>query len=445
MDGTAYGSLVNRVDVLARPEHGEDISTSAQATVEAYSSGIKATKAAGETNGLPGSSVNFTMVIANAGATEICEISAEDILPEGLLYLSDDHGGVLTEEDRVTWEDLGCLKSGEKIQIQMMTTITGTAFGELENKFVAEGTPVGSDERVSSEAYANVTAVPSPFIISKTADKSTYRPGEEMTYTITICNPLEFVPLEDVVVKDVFDNSLVRVIATYPEPGSDGQWHFAQILNKSCETITVVAVYPQSNITFDDKQNISGKGFVNVHNDLTTGMASMSVTNCVYATARVGSQSWSRQSCASVELKEIGTDLQIREHGSGMFRTDESTRLLSDNRSIISQKSVSATYAPVGFQLPNDRKLNYSSKWAEDTRGKNYVTGSSMHETYRHATNIDRDTYIKMDENGSEMRVDSSFNGTASIGFVKRSSLEAGPKDKPIRGSGGLQRPVPAE
>ena len=432
MDGTAYGSLVNRVDVLARPEHGEEISSSAIATVEAYSSGIKATKAAGETDGLPGSSVNFTMVISNAGDSEICEISAEDILPEGLLYLSDDHGGVLTEEDRVTWEDLGCLKSGDKIEIQMLASITGTAFGELENKFVAEGTPVGSDERVSSEAYANVTAVPSPFIISKTADKSTYRPGEEMTYTITICNPLEFVPLEDVVVKDVFDNSLVRVIATYPEPGSDGQWHFAQILNKSCETITVVAVYPQSNITFDDKQNISGKGFVNVHNDLTTGMASMSVTNCVYATARVGSQSWSRQSCASVELKEIGTDLQIREHGSGLFRTDESTRLLSDNRSIISQKSVSATYAPVGFQLPNDRRLNYSSKWTEDTRGKNYVTGSSMHETYRHATNIDRDTYIKMDENGSEMRVDSSFNGTASIGFVKRSSLEAGPKDKPL-------------
>ena len=188
---------------------------------------------------------------------------------------------------------------------------------------------------------------------------------------------------------------------------------------KSCETITVVA------------QNISGKGFVNVHNDLTTGMASISVTNCVYATAIVGGQSWSRQTCASVEIKEIGTNLQIREHGSGLFRTDESTRLPSSNRSIVSHKSVSASYSPTDIQLPNDRKLNYSSKWAEETRGKNYVTGSSMHEAYRHATNIDRDTYIKMDENGSEMKVDSSFNGTASIGFVKRSGQD-GPKDKAL-------------
>ena len=431
MDGTVYGSLVNRVDVVGRPEHGEDISASSMAVVEGYSSGIGAVKTAGETDGLPGSTVNFTLVVANVGATEICNITAEDLLPEGLRYMSDEHQGKLNEEGRVIWEDLGCLKPGEKVQIEMIASITGTDFGELENRFLAEGTPVGSNERVKCEARANVTAVPSPFIITKTADKPVYRPGEEMTYTITICNPLDYFPLKDVVVKDVFDNSKVRVVASYPEPGSDGQWHFAQILNKSCETITVVAVYPQSNITFDKSQNVSGRGFVNVHSDLTTGMASMAVTNCVYATARVGSQTWSRQSCASVEIREIGTDLQVREHGSGLYRSDESTRLLSLNRSIISRQSTSALYAPEAFQLPNDRKLNYSSQWAEKTRGKNYVTGASMHEAYRHATDIDRETYIRMDENGSQMRLDSRFNGTASIGFSKRSAQE-GAGTKPI-------------
>lgn len=98
--------------------------------------------------------------------------------------------------------------------------------------------------------------------------------------------------------------------------------------------------------------------------------------------------------------------------------------MLSSNRSIISRQSTSALYAPEAFQLPNDRKLNYSSQWAEKTQGKNYVTGASMHETYRHATDIDRETYIKMDENGSQMRLDSRFNGTASIGFSKRSVQE---------------------
>ena len=229
IDGTVYGSLVNRVDVVGRPEHGEDISSSDMATVEAFSSSINITKTAGETEGLPGSAVNFTLAIANNGAIEICDIYAEDILPEGLQYLSDDHGGELVEENRVIWEDMGCLKPGEKIQIELMVSITGTAFGELDNKFIAKGTPVSSNEQVNGEAHANVIAVPSPFIITKTADKPTYRPGEEMTYTITICNPLEFVPLEDVVVKDVFDSSLAKVVASYPEPGSDGLWHFASI------------------------------------------------------------------------------------------------------------------------------------------------------------------------------------------------------------------------
>jgi hypothetical protein len=54
-----------------------------------------------------------------------------------------------------------------------------------------------------------------------------------------------------------------------------------------------------------------------------------------------------------------------------------------------------------------------------------------MHEAYRYATSLDRDSYVKMDENGSEMKVDSSFDGTASIGFVKKSRPEDGPKKKP--------------
>lgn len=114
MDGTVYGSLVNRVDVVGRPEHGEDISASSMAVVEGYSSGIGAIKTAGETDGLPGSTVNFTLVVANVGATEICNITAEDLLPEGLQYMSDEHQGELNEEGRVIWEDLGCLKPGRR-------------------------------------------------------------------------------------------------------------------------------------------------------------------------------------------------------------------------------------------------------------------------------------------------------------------------------------------
>ena len=149
-------------------------------------------------------------------------------------------------------------------------------------------------------------------------------------------------------------------------------------------------------------------------------------------TAKVGPESWSRQKCLSVAIRDIGTKLETREHGSGNYVTDETTRMVTKNRSIVSQKSVSAVYHPTDFQLPNNKGLNFSSKWTEEVRGKNSVTGATMHEAYRYANSLDRNSYIKMDENGSEMNVESSFDGMGSIGFVKKSSPEDGPKVKPV-------------
>ncbi len=432
INGTALEQVTNEVNATAVPEFGEDVSAHDSANVLIQNAVINVTKNASQIDGVPGSIINYTVVINNTGSAELCQVSSMDVLPDGLQYEEDDHGGVLTESNKVVWDNLGCLLPGEEIEIQLKASITGTVLGNLDNTVTAQGIPRGSSEIVKNEAHVVVDAKPAPFIITKTSDKSTYRPGEEITYTITVCNPLEYISLEDVVVKDVFQNPGIRIVSSYPEPSEDGQWYFAEIPPKSCVTIKIVATYPKSNMSFDAMQSISGKGFVNVHNDLSTAVPSFLVTNCVYVTARVGSESWSRQTCVSVTIKEIGTELETREHGSGDFRTDEKTRMATENRSIESSKSVSAIYSPITFQLPNSRNLNYSSKWTEDSRGKNFVTGASMHETYRDATSLDRNSYLKLDENGSEMNIDSRFSGTGSIGFFKMPSPEAGSKEKPI-------------
>ena len=143
-------------------------------------------------------------------------------------------------------------------------------------------------------------------------------------------------------------------------------------------------------------------------------------------------ESWPRSTCASVAIQAKGTELETREHGSGDYSSEEKTNLKWENKSIESQKSVSASYSPTTFQLPGNNALNYTSKWTEESRAKNHITGAVMHETYRYATNLDRDSYIKMDENGSKMMVDASFTGKGSIGFFKKASPEDGPKKKPI-------------
>jgi len=105
------------------------------------------------------------------------------------------------------------MHSGKSIKIIVETEVVGTIIGVLDNVVDVEGTPSCPDTRkdlvilqsdptmhpcgdpVTDRAEALVYVEPVPYIISKTSDKSSYRPGEEMTYTITICNIMDYVPL----------------------------------------------------------------------------------------------------------------------------------------------------------------------------------------------------------------------------------------------------------
>jgi hypothetical protein len=105
------------------------------------------------------------------------------------------------------------------------------------------------------------------------------------------------------------------------------------------------------------EQSISGKGFVNVHNDVSTSIEPYDIKNCVYVTATVATETWNLSTCTSVTIQDLGTELDTREHGSGGYATEEKTRLVWENRSIESHKS--------------------------------------------YADRVDRNTTVKMDENGS--------------------------------------------
>ncbi len=218
-------TLLNTVTVEGKPKNGgTNVTATANAPVTAKSASINITKTASPTEGTPGTKINFTIVVTNNGLADLCNVSMVDILPDGLEYLGDDHGGNLTKPYRVDWPDLGCLNSGDSITIMMQAEIDGTVMGDLENVVEVTAVPRGGGDVVRSKAKASVEAKAVPFFITKTSDKKTYRPGEEITYTITVCNFMEFLPLEDVIVKDVFQNP-VEIVASYPEPSEDGLWY----------------------------------------------------------------------------------------------------------------------------------------------------------------------------------------------------------------------------
>jgi uncharacterized repeat protein (TIGR01451 family) len=435
--GTVLVTMTNRIDITAQTEYGEELKGHDTADVILERASITVTKDAYPDFGLPGTVIEFPIVVKNDGTIALVKVSAIDTLPEGLDYLEDDHGGVLISPGVIQWSDLeviagiASLPPGGEIKINLKTVVTSKIVGDLDNVVYASGVPVGGGEPVEHKAEAKVSV--KWFGVSKTSDKKVYRPGEEITYTITVCNQRGMMPLEDVIVKDVFKNpGQVEIVATYPETSEDGLWHIGNIGPGTCEDIIVVARTPKVRTTFDLEQSVKGKGFVNVNNDLSTAVGPYAVENCVYVEARIGDTKLVNSTCAGVTIDDTGTQLQTREHGSGDYDSEEMTNLKWENRSIKSLKNVSASYAPTTFELPGNKAINYDSKWTEESRAKNHITGSVMHETYRYATDVNRDSYVKMDENGSRMVVDASFTGKGSIGFFKKATPDAKPKVKPI-------------
>ncbi len=440
IDGTSPEKvLTNKIDVTGTPEYGGDRYASATADVRMLNASINVTQSPDPDEGIPGTKIRFTIVVTNTGESDLLITELHDLVPDGLMYLSDDHNGTYVDPNQVFWRGLGILRSGESITILMDTEIVGTIMGELDNPVDVIAVPIDGGDPVMDDCKGIVNAKPVPYEVTKTSDKSSYKPGEEITYTITVCNRMKYIEMTDVLVKDVFKD-LVEIVAYYPEQQADGTWYFDAIPGTgvdgnnpdSCKVITIIARVPKDNRTFDLEQSVSGTGFVNVHNDLSTSISPYEIENCVYVTAKVATETWNRSTCTSVTVEDKGTELDTREHGSGEYASEEKAKLIWENKSLRSYKNVSADYSPTTFELPGSRGINYSSKWTEESRAKNYITGTTMHESYRYADSVDRNTYVNMDENGSEMKIDASFVGKGSISFYKKSSADDGPKIKPV-------------
>jgi uncharacterized repeat protein (TIGR01451 family) len=442
IDTIAVDKLWNNVLLTGVTQNGKEVTGQGRASVSVGRASISVAKDAIPSSGLPGDIIEFPIIVKNDGNIGLIKVTAKDILPAGLDYLEDDHGGELISPGVVQWKNLevfekiSFLPPDGEIKIILKAIVRNTVVGDLANIVIVSGSPINGGDPVESKDEADVGV--KWFPLSKTSDKKVYRPGEEITFTITVCNiPGSLLPLKEVIVKDVFQNpGMVEIVASYPESSEDGLWYIDSIQPGGCEKIIIVARTPKIKTTFDLEQSVKGTGFVNVNNDLSTAVGPYSVDNCVYVSGYLGEGDFkvkvTNSTCTGVTIQDIGTQLQTKEHGSGDYSSEEISHLKWENRSIESLKNVSTSYYPTIFALPSDSGINYNSKWTEETRAKNHITGAVMHETYRYATDIDRDSYVKIDENGSRMVIDSSFTGKGSIGFFKKASPAAKPKEKPI-------------
>jgi len=422
INGSAFGNLMNLVEVVGKPEHGDNVTDADSENVTALMAAIDVEKSVENPVARNGTRVNFTIFVNNTGDADLDPVVVTDRLPSCFEYDSStpngsESGGV------VTW-NLGRLNKSDSRSISLIALVNCHEAGVETNLVEVVGKPEHGNN-VTDNDTADVTTI-YDLNVTKTPDKDTVRRGEEITYTIRVCN--EGADAYNVLIRDVFDRQVEFVSISYSwidmaapriEEIGEGVVLVDMIPSGGCIEIVFTVRVPKQELKFGMDQGVSGTGFVNVKNDYSTTLEPYVITNRVDVTLNGTAEVFWDDAKVSV-LGEPGTELSTREHGSGSYESEELVRLISENKSISMDKDVEATFGTTTLGLYNNRTLNYSSRWTEEARAKNRITGASMSESYRYATRIDRESSLDVDKNGSTLTIDSEFEGVGHIGFLKK-------------------------
>lgn len=262
--------------------------------------------------------------------------------------------------------------------------------------------------------------------LTKTTLNTSVKRGQEIVYTIEVCNdgPL---PLTNVTLWDILPNS-VELVSVDPEPDSNFYWHIGKLVPGQHFVVHLTVRVKKYDIHYDMTGRVQGDGFVNVYNNYDTSQRPESVKNCAYAKADFTE---TISSCAFTHIEDPGTELMKRESGSGVYASEETAKMRTENKSIKITTSLSASYKPTTFSLPKGRFIDYGTKWTEKFKGRNEATGATMTEEYTSASKIERNGSTELDRNGSTMKSEVEFEGIGHIGVLKKADPDAAAKAKP--------------
>jgi uncharacterized repeat protein (TIGR01451 family) len=374
-----------------------------------------------------GEPLSYTLTYENTGSKAAHNISIKDELDPRVTLLSadpapyEDKARTNANADFITWHIPELAPDGpHSIAIRVLVSGTLQDGVLLQNRFSIECDELGPKSRATGTIFTSVQNG-TRLDVNKTALQKAVRRGEEVSYIIRVCNRGGR-PATNVTVRDVFDTTVEPILAT-PSPAADGIWRFASLAPGECIEIDLTVRVPQTDVKYESHQTVRGKGFVRKYQDYTTNRAPSLITNRVYVTS---DQMQLSKTAGVLVLAEDGTDLSMREHGSGKYETQEDLRFLTANKSIKLDRNLRTSYYPATILLPGNRAYSISSLWHEDARAKNGITNTSFRESYRYSTGLDSESHFEMDKNQSKMDLKSSFQGLAHIGTQKKSPNPAG-------------------
>jgi large repetitive protein len=271
------------------------------------------------------------------------------------------------------------------------------------------------------------TAVVHSLFVRKKADKAFYMRGDTVNYTITYGNELDQ-DANNTIITDLLPD--VEFLEAKPEPNSINgkvlKWNIGLLRKNSGGTILLYTRINKSltDIKFHSSQSVSGQGYMQMRQMLSTARDPKRLTNYVNITALYPFGRENNSSSASIGLLDaLGTEVSIQGHGSGSYSREEETSLLTNNSSIKVETSLHESYQPSSFTLPRGREMGYNSKWSEAVVSKNRITDATTEERYMYARSIDRNSSLHLDKNGSTLISETAFEGSGHIGQLKGSNV----------------------
>ncbi len=192
VSATSTGNLNNTVTVRTQTPNktgGENVTTATTTPNVSDTADVKTEKTSDKTSSLPGEPITYTITITNNGPAAAKTPTVSDTLPSSVqsAQFSVDGGAAQPWSGSTTLADI---PAGAKRVVTITGKVSATSTGNLNNTVtVRTQTP----NKTGGENVTTATTTPSvsdtaDVKTEKTSDKTSYLPGEPITYTITITN-----------------------------------------------------------------------------------------------------------------------------------------------------------------------------------------------------------------------------------------------------------------
>jgi uncharacterized repeat protein (TIGR01451 family) len=124
VDGDKFGYLTNYVNATGKPEVGSNVTDNDTAVVEAlYNPNMEIVKTAMPDTAGPGDNVTFIINVTNTGNIPLSTVRVVDILPVGMVYVSDNRSGSVSD-NVITWSNVGPLARDQSTYISLNATVS---------------------------------------------------------------------------------------------------------------------------------------------------------------------------------------------------------------------------------------------------------------------------------------------------------------------------------